>query len=122
MRQKEREKEKELEAYKKKVIKINNTNKNIKPNKSYQNILPTNKKEKEINSIIIDENINDENNLLNNSQTQNIQFPMINDLKKDLSKNAPQKQNTSQNLFDTNEFIKKFLNDSKVMNNQKKYE
>ena len=121
-REREREKEKELEAYKKKVIKANITNKNIKSNRSYQNILPTNKKEKEINSIIIDENINDENNLLNNSQAQNINFPMINDLKKDLNKNAPQKQNTSQNLFDTNEFIKKFLNDSKIMNNTKKFE
>ena len=121
-REREKEKEKELEAYKKTVIRINNTNKNNKSNKSYQNILSTKKKEKEINSIIIDENINDENNLLNNSQGQNIQFPMINDLKKDLSKNAPQKQNTSQNLFDTNEFIKKFLNESKNMKNAKKFE
>jgi len=121
-REREREKIKELEEYKKKVMRINNANKTIKPNKSYQNILPTNKKEKEINSIIIDENINDENNLLNNSQTQNTYFPMINNLKKDLNKNAPQKQNTTQNLFDANEFIKKFLNDSKLMNNPKKIE
>ena len=119
-REREREKIKELEEYKKKVMRINNANKTIKPNKSYQNILPTNKKE--INSIIIDENINDENNLLNNSQTQNTYFPMINNLKKDLNKNAPQKQNTTQNLFDANEFIKKFLNDSKLMNNPKKIE
>ena len=121
-REREREKIKELEEYKKKVMRINNANKTIKPNKSYQNILPTNKKEKEINSIIIDENINDENNLLNNSQAQNTYFPMINNLKKDLNKNAPQKQNITQNLFDANEFIKKFLNDSKLMNNPKKIE
>ena len=119
-KERERQKQKELEEYQKKMIKMNLNNKKIK---SHQNTLPANKKEKEINTFIIDENITiDDNNLLNNSQKQNIQFPMINDLKKELSKKAPQKQSTSKNLFDTNSFIQKFLNDSKNMNNTKKFE
>ena len=131
-KEKEKEKEKQFGRNNKKTVRNNNRNniknniksnlknKNNKLNKSQTNIFSTNKKE--FNSFIIEENPKDDNNLLNNSQRLNIHFPIISDLKKELNKKVHQKQKTNQNLFDTKEFIQKFLNDSKNVNSSNKFE
>ena len=109
----------------KKTEKNNIKNNNKKYNKVQENEILQKTFKKKIDTIIINDTSSEENNILNNSQRVNHHFPMINDLKKEVKNNPPKnhkKEKTNQNLFVSNSFIQKFLDDSKNLNSSKKLE
>ena len=106
-KKKEKEKEKIIINYNEKITEKNNKNKNkVKALK------------KKIDTIVINDNSSEGNHMLNNSQNINNQFPMINNLKKEIKNNPPknhQEKNTNQNN-DSNSFIQKYIAELKNAN------
>ena len=80
-------------------------------------------KSNKIDTFIINENenISEENNINNNKISGH--FPMISDLKKELTKPSnkiPKKQNTNKKLLNSNSFIQKFITEVKNSDTSKK--
>ena len=106
-KEKEKEKEKIIINYNEKITEKNNKNKNkVKALK------------KKIDTIVINDNSSEGNHMLNNSQNINNQFPMINNLKKEIKNNPPKnhhEKNTNQNN-DSKSFIQKYIAELKNAN------
>ena len=106
-KKKEKEKEKIIINYNEKITEKNNKNKNkVKALK------------KKIDTIVINDNSSEGNHMLNNSQNINNQFPMINNLKKEIKNNPPKnhhEKNTNQNN-DSKSFIQKYIAELKNAN------